>query len=35
MDFEDARAEGTLKESERARERAYAPYSHFDTGQRS
>jgi cytidine deaminase len=32
MDFEDARAEGTLKEAERARERAYAPYSHFNTG---
>ncbi len=32
MEFEDARAEGALEEAERARERAYAPYSDFKMG---
>ncbi len=32
MDFEDARANDALAEAERARERAYAPYSRFKMG---
>ena len=32
IEFEDVRAEGALEEAERARERAYAPYSRFNMG---
>jgi cytidine deaminase len=32
MDLEDARVKGALKEAERARKRAYAPYSQFKMG---
>ena len=32
MDFEDPRAEEAVKDATSARERAYAPYSHFKMG---